>query len=392
MPYNIVHVDNDKDYLKFFSSLIEEVNNANLGSPEKPTYSLTSFDDPNECLSFMILNDSIDLCILDLSMSKHQSLEGFGLVQTIKLFCPSANCLILTSNLAKSVVVEAAKVGCSGLIRKSTLRNHETQPAALNQIEYFCMHSRKFLKANSQDRHNFSHTIAHILKGVLFQHEIITSDSLSILLDNAANISNDFTGYGKVIENTRKLIKDHSEVGRQLEKVLQFHTKRQLDLTHCCLEEEIEKVASHPQYEGKVYFKDKTHSSEAFLDATLFRIALHNLLENSHKYSKGVPSAEEKNIEVTLDYVGRHDTYLVTVRDYGIGIPENEIEKVVYPNVYGSNAAKGLVSFGIGLSDVRKIVRLHRNKYLSGTLELKIPEDKVGNIAIIEIPKKTISE
>lgn len=75
-----------------------------------------------------------------------------------------------------------------------------------------------------------------------------------------------------------------------------------------------------------------------------------NLIDNGVKYSQ--------THEVFADLRLKEDGIEVKVRDYGIGIPTDELEQVFQP-FYRSKNAQGLNGHGIGLSLVERIVRLH---------------------------------
>lgn len=75
-----------------------------------------------------------------------------------------------------------------------------------------------------------------------------------------------------------------------------------------------------------------------------------NLLDNGVKYSP--------KHEVFADLRLREGGIEVKVRDYGIGIPHEELEQVFQP-FYRSSNAQEISGHGIGLSLVERIVRLH---------------------------------
>jgi signal transduction histidine kinase len=82
------------------------------------------------------------------------------------------------------------------------------------------------------------------------------------------------------------------------------------------------------------------------VDETLFGVAVKNLVENGLKYS-------EDEVEVLLD-----DTR-VCIKDKGIGIEKNELEKIT-EKFYRVSANGWDNSLGIGLSLVSHIVRVHK--------------------------------
>lgn len=81
----------------------------------------------------------------------------------------------------------------------------------------------------------------------------------------------------------------------------------------------------------------------------LLEIAFKNLIENACKFSTG-----EVEVKISKPEQG----VIVTITDYGIGIPEEEIGNIFKPFNRAANA-KFIGGFGIGLSIVAKILELH---------------------------------
>ena len=85
----------------------------------------------------------------------------------------------------------------------------------------------------------------------------------------------------------------------------------------------------------------------------LLKVAFMNLMENNVKYS------ESRLSTVQIAYYNNKS--IIRCSDDGIGISEEETEQIFKPFFRGKNAtyAKGT---GIGLTMVRKIVRLHHGE------------------------------
>jgi signal transduction histidine kinase len=87
---------------------------------------------------------------------------------------------------------------------------------------------------------------------------------------------------------------------------------------------------------------------------------LRNLITNAIKYS---PAGG--NVEITLRRSG--DEAEVCVRDYGIGIPSQDLDRVFERFARAGNV--GLIpGFGLGLSMSRDIVRAHHGRLWVGDL------------------------
>ncbi|MBQ7637065.1 MAG: HAMP domain-containing histidine kinase [Lachnospiraceae bacterium] len=94
---------------------------------------------------------------------------------------------------------------------------------------------------------------------------------------------------------------------------------------------------------------------ETFVEADEGRIqqVIYNLLDNAVKFSNS-----DSSIKITTEEKG-HKVY-VTVKDYGVGIPKESINKV-WERFYKSDASRGRdkKGSGLGLSIVKEIIKAH---------------------------------
>lgn len=109
------------------------------------------------------------------------------------------------------------------------------------------------------------------------------------------------------------------------------------------------------------------------LDAALIEQAITNLLANALKYA-----ADEKRVEVTAA-VTSADVQLF-IRDWGIGVPPAEHERIFADYVRGSNVGN-TPGTGLGLSIVRQIIGLH-----GGSIEA-VQTDGPGLTVKITLPR-----
>lgn len=82
-------------------------------------------------------------------------------------------------------------------------------------------------------------------------------------------------------------------------------------------------------------------------------LALTNIIQNSIKYS------DNKEVLVTLSF--NDDDLFINISDYGIGIPEKDLEHIYEPFFRASNTSK-YTGYGIGLPLASRIIRLHGGK------------------------------
>lgn len=110
--------------------------------------------------------------------------------------------------------------------------------------------------------------------------------------------------------------------------------------------------------------------TEVFFDSKLLDHTLENIFSNAYKYS------EEGNIKMTLTF--NENMVTIAIQDYGIGIPENEIENLLQPFYRASNTLE-FEGSGLGLSIVNEFIEKHGGKI---SVESKINEGTTVNIQL----------
>ena len=95
-------------------------------------------------------------------------------------------------------------------------------------------------------------------------------------------------------------------------------------------------------------------SVKVFGNETLLRSAIENVLRNAVRYTK-----DETAVDVKLSKNGK--TAVVSIKDYGAGVPEEELEKLFRP-FYRVNAARDRKTggIGLGLAIAERAVHAHR--------------------------------
>ena len=111
---------------------------------------------------------------------------------------------------------------------------------------------------------------------------------------------------------------------------------------------------------------------KATVDSRLMRQVVTNLLDNAIKYSK-----PDTNITLSLSLEG--NKILLKVIDQGIGIPEDDKERMFQPFRRAGNVGNTIGS-GLGLSIVKQAVDLH-----GGTITFTSQEN-VGTTFTVTLP------
>jgi two-component system osmolarity sensor histidine kinase EnvZ len=81
---------------------------------------------------------------------------------------------------------------------------------------------------------------------------------------------------------------------------------------------------------------------------------LDNLIENAFRYGSD-------NIEITSRHNKKEKQLCFTIRDFGPGIPEGQIQGLFEPFTQGDKA-RGSLGSGLGLAIIKRIVDMHSGK------------------------------
>lgn len=175
----------------------------------------------------------------------------------------------------------------------------------------------------------------------------------------------------------------HKEAGRLTEMVLELldFTRIQdgrmtMNMEMADIRSEFEDVVymygSRVAQDGQILeYKDTDDEiPEIFCDPKRLRQVFLNVLDNAAKHG-----SEGGRIEAAMEFA--KETVIVRIRDYGPGIPEDELPLVKKKFYKGSSKARGS---GIGLAVCDEIIQMH-----GGSLTLENAEGG-GTLVTIEIP------
>ena len=101
---------------------------------------------------------------------------------------------------------------------------------------------------------------------------------------------------------------------------------------------------------------------------------MRNIVSNAFKYSQGKSAPE-----LTVNFA--NNTYFVTVKDYGIGVPQNE-QAYLFESFFRATNARNYHGTGLGLMIAKKLTSLH-----GGNLHFSSEIGK-GSSVIVELPAK----
>ncbi len=153
------------------------------------------------------------------------------------------------------------------------------------------------------------------------------------------------------VERMTQMIDDILVIGKVEAKKVELQPDL-LDLVPFCRAVAGEMQAIAPNY--IIQFSCPSKSLQAPFDEQLLRSILVNILSNSIRYSTG-----DRPIRFQLCQRDQH--ILFQVRDYGMGIPADDLPHLFEPFHRGRNVSN-IPGTGLGLSIVKKFVDLHQGK------------------------------
>lgn len=161
---------------------------------------------------------------------------------------------------------------------------------------------------------------------------------------------------GDALENmVDHIIQGTEDINRLVVNILNYSSplKVQLEWVDMVLliKEVVKKVQTSPEFGENIdIIVDLPNSLKAYVDATLFRSILHNLVTNSME-------AMPKGGNITITLYEDANEILLKVKDNGAGVAKENMEKIFTP--FFTTKVRG---HGFGLAYAYRIVQEHRGK------------------------------
>jgi PAS domain S-box-containing protein len=137
----------------------------------------------------------------------------------------------------------------------------------------------------------------------------------------------------------------------------------------------IDEVLSATSSSHQIIFGKTQNNCTIFIDGKIGRKIFINLLSNAIKFSPGAN-------KIIIEYRCENNNTIVDIIDFGIGISNNEIDKVFIP-FHRSENADAIRGTGLGLAIVKESV-----EQLNGTIKLKSEVGKGSRFTVtLPLPK-----
>lgn len=270
--------------------------------------------------------------------------------------------LILLLALAVWSIYSAIKISRGK--RKLEIINEKIKTQR-NQIKKFAQQ----LKVSNESKINFFTALSHEFKTPL---TLITSSIETISEQNEALVGESSFEINLILNNSRRLIRLINELldFRKLETDSFTLKPRKIDV-----KEVLEQVLNDFKLEAvknSVQLKVKYPKDPCFLwvDVNALDKVFFNILSNAMKFTPPHGKIEIETIEEV-------DIVKISIKDTGIGIPQEDIENIFDPFVQASNNERP--SSGLGLYIAKQFIELHK-----GTIDIHTQK---GTEFVITIPK-----
>jgi signal transduction histidine kinase len=297
----------------------------------------------------------IDVAILDLGSPKPGSIESFD---ALKRIIPNTAIVVVNTDDGERVVQQmlhagaqdyilkghVTAVGLRRALRNAIQRQHlaERLAASIDELE---QQRASFLQLN-QLKNDMIAVLAHDIKGPLtsivgfaelleegFLEGAAATDAARTIRANAqrlATLANDVLALSRIEHGELEVADETVDLIAVVKNAIELHVA-----------------------EREIRFSSDVTAASVRGDSDRLRQVFDNLLRNAIKYS---PKAEPVDVAISA----QGNRFRVSVRDRGMGIPEDEIPRLFRRFSRASNARRAKIAgSGIGLFIVKMIVERH---------------------------------
>ncbi|MDD3013387.1 MAG: hybrid sensor histidine kinase/response regulator [Candidatus Gastranaerophilales bacterium] len=357
------------------------------------------FNSPYEALEY-IKDNPTDLVISDFLMP---GMNGIDFLSKVKKIYPEASLILLTGYADKESAIQAInEIGIyryiekpwdnedlllcikNGLEKSNLLKklNHKIDELseAKSQLKNYNDHLESMVKERTEDliksREDFVATLAHDLRTPL----LAAIQTLKFFLDGSL---------GQLTERQNILLEtmlySNQDMLGLVNALLEVYRYESGELVLCkdffnlkdLIQQCSHEVSSLLEKKGINISVDDNNELKVYADKQELKRVLANLLGNAVNYTQ---SGGEISIIVNFN----DDAVIISVKDTGIGIPEEDIPKLFNRFSQGTSKKRS-VGTGLGLYLARQIVEAHNGKIW---LESELGKGSKFNFSIPNIVSK----
>mgnify|MGYP001098705347 CR=1 FL=1 len=229
---------------------------------------------------------------------------------------------------------------------------------------------KRDLEQRNLDKNNFLDALQSFSKEIKsLKDQLVLKERLAALGEVSAGIAHEIrnplgviAGYSKLLlkslderdiqkrELVMGILKEVDEINSVMEELLKFSRSEPINKRDLNLAELIKDIVEALENKDRVIYQmDESLFIKA--DEELLKKALKNIIKN------GLEAAEKVWIDISKERFEGQDGTVITIKDNGKGIPEEDQKKIFMP--FYTTKERGT---GIGLALAQKIVTAHEGK------------------------------
>ncbi len=320
----------------------------------------------------IIDSQKIDIILLD---NQLPGINGIEVLEYIKKIQYDALVMMITSYASLDLAVKATNNGAYNFVPKPfTPQELKTAVESITKQLYLKRMTRLMNKEGKQIRFQFLSVLSHELKSP------INAIEGYMKMMQEKQLGDNIDDYATMIDRSmirlkgmRTLILDLLDLTR-LESGKKVRSIKKVDIYEVAkmAMDSIEPLAIQKQVKIQLEGEQNTYISS---DRDELEIILNNLISNAVKYNKD-------GGKVLVSIATSEINIKITVEDTGIGMSEEDIEKLFQEFVRIKNSkTKNVTGSGLGLSIAKKMVELN-----GGTIKVESTPD-VGSKFIVTLPQ-----
>ncbi|WP_238942846.1 sensor histidine kinase [Planococcus beigongshangi] len=296
----------------------------------------------------------------------HYLIVGFLLISTIIIFIAMFFLARQLEIPLKQLQLATEQIAQENFdIELNIKRNDE-----LGQLGTRFKEMAQLLAENDQLKKDFINNVSHD-----FQSPLLNIQGYATVLKDADNTEEERIHYLEVIEQETKRL---SALTKQLLLLSSLDQKNlPIEKTRFSLDQQLKELLFAKRWildDKQMELVYELEPIEIYADQYLMEQVWDNLLSNAIRYSE-----PKGKIIVTCARDAGSDSVVVTIRDRGIGIPADALQKV-QERFYRVDPSRSNQSSGLGLAIVGEIIRRHEAEFI---IESELGE---GTTVIVKLP------
>ncbi|MDJ0745422.1 MAG: hybrid sensor histidine kinase/response regulator [Xenococcaceae cyanobacterium MO_167.B27] len=313
--------------------------------------------------------DAYDVILLDLTLPDSQGLDS---LQTIVRFAPRLPVVVLTNTNDDQLAIEAVRQGAQdylvkrninveGLVRslqyaierkrvnETLMQANETLVNSIQEKNSQLAEAEKINQFKTEFLSMFSHDFRNPLTTILVSAGLLEEKKELLSEQRQELLLKQIRSAGKSLSQLLDeiIVIGHSDAGK-----LPYNPEP-LNIQSYC-KQLIEEFKITTGNKHKLNFISEGIFTDALWDINLLQHILDNLLINAIKYSP-----EGSLIEFKI--IAQENTVTLTVKDEGIGIPSEQIDRLFIPFNRASNV-RHIPGTGLGLAIVKRCVEVQKGE------------------------------